>query len=259
MTLDFLLAATRAGCPAMRLRLWLLLSVGVVVACVDPDTGLDTGSGDNPTARAEHPSGTEGSRLLRAAYIAARQADASPDYDLWTREGRMRGENPAEGLQLEFDRERVRVETMRGEALELTFTGIGREGRVRTPPAAKPVASDNRVTYDRGDALEEWYLNGPLGLEQGFVVAEPPPGERGAFVLEVTVDGLEPRLTDNGAEVLLQDGAGATQLRYRDLFACCTSETRMRSIRCSWTRLSSTTWTRSPLRPASRLQSSGIR
>ncbi|MBW2254844.1 MAG: hypothetical protein JRI25_09655 [Deltaproteobacteria bacterium] len=218
MRSDFLLEAARAGCFAKRLHLWVLLAWGGV-GCVDPDTGLDTGSGDDPTANAEHTSGTEGSRLLRAAYIAARQADASPEYNLWTREGRLRGENPAEGLQLELDRERVRVETVRGEALELTFTGIGRAGQVRTPPEAKLEAAGNRVTYDRGDALEEWYLNGPLGLEQGFVVAEPPPGERGAFVIEVTVAGLEPRLTSNGTEVLLQDGAGATQLRYRDLFA----------------------------------------
>jgi hypothetical protein len=168
---------------------------------------------------AERAIGPEGKRVLRAAYIAARQADASPAYDIATLDGRLHGENPAQGLHIELDRELVRVETERGEALELSFAGIGREGQVRTPPEAKLAASGNRVTYTRGEALEEWYLNGPLGLEQGFVVVEPPVGERGEFVIEVTVDGLEPRLVQNGADVLLRDADGTAQLRYRDLFA----------------------------------------
>jgi hypothetical protein len=39
-------------------------------------------------------------------------------------------------------------------------------------------ASGNRVEYLRGP-LTEWYVNGPLGLEQGFTLTEPPPRSKG--------------------------------------------------------------------------------
>ena len=38
---------------------------------------------------------------------------------------------------------------------------------------ALPQAHNNRVEVRR-EGLEEWYLNGPLGVEQGFVLDEAP-------------------------------------------------------------------------------------
>ena len=37
---------------------------------------------------------------------------------------------------------------------------------------------------------EEWYVNGPRGIEQGFVIAAPPDGARDeALAIEVSVEG----------------------------------------------------------------------
>ena len=50
-----------------------------------------------------------------------------------------------------------------------TATGSGR---------CRPPAHDaaNRVEYRRPGGVVEWYINGPLGLEQGFDLAAPPVG-----------------------------------------------------------------------------------
>jgi hypothetical protein len=53
--------------------------------------------------------------------------------------------------------------------------GYGYSGTLRGAGAVTPDASGNRVEYHRG-ALTEWYVNGPLGLEQGFTLAQPPGG-----------------------------------------------------------------------------------
>ena len=48
--------------------------------------------------------------------------------------------------------------------------------------AAEPRAEANRVEYRRGE-VTEWYVNGPLGLEQGFTLARAPDqGEGGGAV-----------------------------------------------------------------------------
>lgn len=75
-------------------------------------------------------------------------------------------------------------------------------------------------------ALREWYVSGPLGVEQGFTLdaspcraAEDPEVAR----IDLRVEGLAPRLVGAGeqgtASVELVDAAGTTQLRYADLWA----------------------------------------
>ena len=51
----------------------------------------------------------------------------------------------------------------------LALAGVGRGAALRVPPATRLLADANRVTLERG-ALSEWYLAGPLGIEQGFTV-----------------------------------------------------------------------------------------
>jgi hypothetical protein len=66
------------------------------------------------------------------------------------------------------------------------------------------------VVYGRG-ALSEWYVNGPLGLEQGFDLGRRPSAGTGRLVLSLSLSGgLRPR--GRGGAVVLS-GGGAT-LRY---------------------------------------------
>jgi hypothetical protein len=101
--------------------------------------------------------------------------------------------------------------------LALRLASIGR-GDARTPvPAASEVRSrQTRVELPRSRGLVEWYENGPDGLEQGFDLAEPPPGA-GALTLEIAVRGAEPRQAPDGS--LVFDTKRGRPLRYGKLHA----------------------------------------
>lgn len=111
-----------------------------------------------------------------------------------------------------------RVELTVGEAkapLSLRLAGVGRGDSRAAPSAVAPVLRDGAAWYDR-PTVSSWYRNGPLGLQQGFVVHQAPEGEASAeLTLEVALAG------DYRAEA---DGRGArlsgpTPLEYRDLHA----------------------------------------
>jgi len=68
-----------------------------------------------------------------------------------------------------------------------------------------PIIAGGRVEYRRGN-LTEWYLNGPLGVEQGFTLAVPP-ASGDAFVLTVATGGnATPRLDGGDVTLTLPDG-----------------------------------------------------
>jgi hypothetical protein len=81
----------------------------------------------------------------------------------------------------------------------------------------EPRARANRVEYPRGP-LTEWYVNGPLGLQQGFTLAAPPAArpEGGLVTLALELTGsLEPKLDGKAGGFSLGD----SPLRYQGLFA----------------------------------------
>ena len=83
-----------------------------------------------------------------------------------------------------------------------------------------PEAKLNRVEYRRG-SLTEWYLNGPIGIEQGFTVSAPPGLSRGRLLtLALALRGdLTASVTEAGAGMTLNDRNGKAQLRYTGLKA----------------------------------------
>ncbi|MDJ0610037.1 MAG: FG-GAP repeat protein [Kiloniellales bacterium] len=161
------------------------------------------------------------------------QRDAPADYDVAALEGlapTYRAENEAHGLTVLFEPEGPIVETRGGPAwrLGLRLEGYGRGADIRPAPLTNLVAEGNRVEYRRGGTAEapllsEWYVNGALGLEQGFTLAAPPPGaERGAGDLRLVLGlsgGLEPALNADGRDLRLEDAAGAMVLSYHGLYA----------------------------------------
>jgi FG-GAP repeat len=83
-----------------------------------------------------------------------------------------------------------------------------------------PSASANRVTYARAQ-LSEWYVNGPLGLEQGFTIARPPARlpRSGSMTLSMAVTGNARVALSPGSQAVVFSRAGAPSLRYYDLTA----------------------------------------
>ncbi len=149
--------------------------------------------------------------------------------------GRLLAVNPAQRLRASFDGDGVRLSSGASRVgLSLRAAGYGGSLRVLAP--ATPLASANHVSYELA-GLQEWYANGPLGLEQGFTVARAPAGDaRGPLTLALALSGnLRATLGAGGQSVTLSRGATPV-LGYGGLSA---SDARGRPLH-SWLTLSGT-------------------
>ena len=113
-------------------------------------------------------------------------------------------------------------------SLSMRLTGMGYGTALRPVPAAVPRPSDNRVIYSH-PGLQEWYANGPLGLEQGFTLARAPAGAgRGPLTLALSLAGnAHAKLSSNGKSV--DFGSASAPLRYTGLAAEDASGRRLQS------------------------------
>jgi hypothetical protein len=142
-------------------------------------------------------------------------------------------ENPVQRLTARFGVSGVQVSS--GKLLVgLSLRGVGYGRSLKAVGAVVPSAKSNRVTYARV-GLSEWYLNGPLGLEQGFTIAKAPAGDAKAPLT------LSMSLSGNARESLAADGqrlalsrADSEPLRYTGLTAM---DVRGRTLR-GWLELS---------------------
>ncbi len=103
--------------------------------------------------------------------------------------------------------------------LGLVFAGLGYGGELAEPGTTTPTASGNDVSYSRA-GVTEWYRNGPLGLEQGFSVAQRPAAARAGGLLTVALHAsgsLQASLA--GSQIVFADHAGRSVFRYGDLSA----------------------------------------
>ena len=125
------------------------------------------------------------------------------------------GVNPVAKLHLHLDANGLllRQQGYPG-SLRLALAAVGRDGQFAAAGAVRPVAAAGEIRYSR-QGLAEWYRNGPLGLEQGFILAAPAAGQgHGPLTLRLHVSGdLAPRLA--GGALLL----GSHGLRYAGLYA----------------------------------------
>jgi hypothetical protein len=102
----------------------------------------------------------------------------------------------------------------------MTLRGYGYGDAIKAVTKASPKASQNRVEYRRG-AVTEWYENGPVGLEQGFILAEPlGKGNGKPLTIALGLTGDLTALMDGSPTGLkLNDRSGKTILRYAGLTA----------------------------------------
>ena len=140
----------------------------------------------------------------------------------------LRARNSAQRFGAVFSREGVSVES--GSArVRFRLLGYGREGAIRIAGRVAPRVSANRVDYLR-PGVDEWYANGPLGLEQGFDVSARPRAAGAPLTLALGLSGnVRARLV--GSRLLLAGPAGS--LRYGSLSA---SDARGHRVR-SWLQL----------------------
>ncbi|MGH8555062.1 MAG: hypothetical protein ACREUD_05795 [Gammaproteobacteria bacterium] len=152
----------RQGLLPLLLMAALTLSLGLAPRI---PVGVTPNPGDRPAAQTRSGATELSSLPLPAqATISAVLGRDQPSYHAVTSGSGFHADNPKHALAADFAREGIEVHTG-GARWGLRFSGYGYGEALGRGAAVAPQATANRVEYRRG-ALTEWYVNGPLGLEQ---------------------------------------------------------------------------------------------
>lgn len=186
---------------------WLIVGWAHVAAAHLPAPAVD---------RAEHlPEGLSASDWcsIRTAYEAHRHAAVAL-------EGGYLARNPGQQWQTLFDgRGFLATPDAGGWSWGLELASMGREGAEDRVVAPSRVAADgNRVNYLWSEALTEWYINDPRGLEHGYTVHCRPEGGAGRLQITLATRGdLRPQVSGDGRGVSFVSDGGATAVNYGGL------------------------------------------
>jgi len=154
---------------------------------------------------------------LQAAYSAAAGRE-NPAYAVRQSAGALAAANPAQGLHARFAPSWVSVSAGAGR-VAMQLRGIGYGSSLQPLTGSVPSASGNRVSYSR-PGLQDWYANGPLGIEQGFTVAHAPVARPAApLTLAIGLSGNTRGALEAGGHGLVFSRAGKDVIRYTGLTA----------------------------------------
>jgi hypothetical protein len=204
-----------------------------VLLCAALSGGLGAGSSKLTRARAGGSpiSSHVAPSLLPAAAlgpVSAALGASDPAYRVSASGDGFAAKNPAQRLELRFARSGVQLSS-RGLQLGLSLRSAGYGTSLRAVGGATPRVNANRVVYARA-GLEEWYANGPLGLEQGFTLPRAPSASAsGTLTLAMTLSGDARASLDGAGQGITLRGAGGASLRYGALVATDASGHALRS------------------------------
>jgi hypothetical protein len=155
----------------------------------------------------------------QASISAALGRDTSQYYARAAGRGGFEAKTPSQRLDTRFTAQDVVVSSGRVR-WSMALQGYGYGEALKAVQAVMPEANLNRVEYRRG-SLTEWYVNGPMGLEQGFTLSGPPSQSHGQpLTLALALQGdLTVSLDKDGAGLTLNDASGKPRLRYTGLKA----------------------------------------
>jgi len=126
--------------------------------------------------------------------------------------------NPGQRIQASFTDSGADVH-IGASRWHLALTGYGYGTRLQQVATTGPSAAANRVEYRRG-AITEWYVNGPVGLEQGFTLSRPPGDRNGdALTLALALPADLTATVEATRRGLTLWRGNAAALRYRGLTA----------------------------------------
>jgi len=140
-----------------------------------------------------------------------------PEYSVQVSGRKVKATNAHHELHVQFTSAGVSVGRGNG-CWGMALQGYGYGDDLKLVRAADPQARANRVEYQR-ELLTEWYVNGPIGLEQGFTIDKAPGKAEGKpLTIAISLTGGLKAVIDEGRTSLslisLGDGA---QLRYSGL------------------------------------------
>ena len=171
---------------------------------------------------------------LYPALVAAVQQEATGDYDVTPLSAPIAYQaiNPSQGLLATFTPAGTHVTPLAqdgGWTLGMSLMGYGYGNDIVALTGAQVAVEGNLVEYRYGGdasgsgvALTEWYLNGRLGLEQGFTLSGPPGETQGTEPLriELALSGdLTATLEEGGGAIAFADAEGVAALHYTGLYA----------------------------------------
>jgi hypothetical protein len=170
-----------------------------------------------PSALAAHASLAQLPASARGPISAAIGADGPAFRVRPAGRGAFRAVSGPQRLRASFDSGGVTLGSG-SAAVGLRLRAAGYGGLLRPLAGVAPRAEANRVSYAHG-GLSEWYVNGPLGVEQGFTVfRRPATAADTSLELSVAVSGDARATLHGGREVVLHAQDGQT-LRYGELSA----------------------------------------
>jgi len=169
----------------------------------------------------DQPGATTVSSLPAAAQakISATLGRDMPNYFVKATGSGLEATNRGQKLTTRFTSEGMEVRN--GAARwGLALRGYGYGNALATVKAVAPQASANRVEYRRGP-LTEWYVNGPVGLEQGFTLSQPSEKANGQpLTIALAVSGnMKMTVDEKRRSVSLNERDGNAALRYTGLTA----------------------------------------
>ncbi|HEY4897974.1 MAG TPA: IPT/TIG domain-containing protein [Solirubrobacteraceae bacterium] len=221
--------------PQKVLALMAVICLGLGLAltahAASPQSGSLSSAGVAPAARL-------GASRLSAATLAGMSsaiASSAPAYAFEGAGSTASASNPAQRLDVRAARSGIAIGAQ-SLNLGLSLQAAGYGNTLRALPATNPTAKGNRVSFRRG-SIEEFYANGPAGVEQGFTVAAAPSGvaaASGPLTLRLAVTGNARARLSSGATSVSFSRAGTPSLDYGGLVA---SDASGHSLR-SWITLS---------------------
>ncbi len=149
--------------------------------------------------------------------ISAALGRTMPEYSVQVSGGQVKAANAQHHLKMQFTSAGVSV-GRGGSTWGLTLQGYGYGNDLKLVRSASPRSHANRVEYQR-ESLTEWYVNGPIGLEQGFTMDKAPGKAEGKpLTIAISLTGSLKAVVDEGRTSLSLISRGdEAQLRYSGL------------------------------------------
>ncbi len=106
-------------------------------------------------------------------------------------------------------------------AWSIDFEEYGRGTSFNTVPDPSITAAGSRVEYQYPGGITEWYVNGPLGLQQGFTFeSKPSSSVEGPLVVRLNISGdVTVEVSKYGTSAVLSYQESLSSLRYGGLYA----------------------------------------
>jgi hypothetical protein len=203
--------ALRAGATAI-IAIALATSAAFIAERSTPSTRQQTVAAASGSKRAPAAALDALPIGLRSAVSSAVGASDGV-YAVGTDARGLRARTPAQNMSERFGRGGVLIRGGSSQ-LALHLHAIGFGASLRTVAPVTPTAYANAVSYAH-PGLDEWYRNGPLGLEQGFTVMRAPArSAHGPLTIELGYSGMARASLAADARGVMFTPAHGTPLRY---------------------------------------------